>query len=170
MRALLSNILGVLAILAIGVWLGIGYQKGKFVKEVEIVRDTIVKTVKQDSIVYKQVIKQVKIPSKIDTLAVVKSYYTSHKEQVSFKANDVKITFDLSTYKNKGTITNATIQNFRATKKIEYKEIKGLFFGFDLGSTTKQLGLDYVYKKYLYSINYDLNTSDLLLGFKFKLF
>lgn len=124
--------------------------------------DTVTKVIREPYKVLVDKIKYVELPAKIDTVVVIKEFYSKHYVAREFKDTNIVITVKDTLYKNdvfSGQIQYKWLQPTQITTKtsVTNNYYKYVSLGFSSQSGLKSFSLDAQYhsKGYYFSVGYD---------------
>jgi len=161
-----SHVLIIVALI-FGLFIGRKTKTADTIRLVETVTDTITQEIRIDSLIYVKTF--IKIPSKIDTQAVIKSYYSQRLIDSTIVINDVKIKFTGTLYENNFRDVNFTIQNLRPTQIV--KEMKwSIFAGASVGREIFAPTVAVQYDKHNIGVGYNLlGDNQIILSYQYIL-
>lgn len=161
-----SHILIIIALL-LGLFIGRKTKNASTIRVVDTVTDTITREIRIDSLIYVESI--VKMPSKIDTQAVIESYYSHRLIDTTIVINEARIKFTGTLYENNLRDVNFKIQNLRPTQIV--KEMKwSIWAGANVGREVFAPSVDVQYDKHNVGIGYNLiGQNQITLSYKYQL-
>jgi len=166
MKVKWSHILIIISLL-LGLFIGRKTKNASTIRVVDTVTDTITREIRIDSLIYVESI--VKIPSKIDTQAVIERYYSQRLIDTTIVINEAKIKFTGTLYENTLRNIDFKIQNLRPTQIV--KEMKwSIFAGASVGREIFAPTVDVQYDKHNVGIGYNLiGANQIVLSYKYQL-
>lgn len=175
-----------MAVLILGLFTAtyfIGVNKGKssveYTTQTIFKYDTITKVIKEPYKVLKDTTIYVDIPGKVDTVEVIKEYYSKHYIEREFKDSNIVITLKDSLYKNdiySGIMEYKWLQPTQITTNTSITNNYYKYISVGLGtSMLKSFNVDLIYhtRRFYYKVGYDPLLKQTTVGvgttlFKFK--
>jgi len=166
MKVKWSHILIIISLL-LGLFIGRKTKNADTIRVVDTVTDTITREIRIDSLIYVESI--VKIPSKIDTQAVIERYYRQRLIDTTIVINEAKIKFTGTLYENTLRNIDFKIQNLRPTQIV--KEMKwSIFAGASVGREILAPTVAVQYDKHNIGVGYNLlGDNQIILSYRYLL-
>ena len=166
MKVKWSHVL-IIAALFLGLFIGRKTKSADTIRVIKTVTDTIKQEIRIDSLIY--VTSIVKTPSKIDTQAVIESYYSQRLIDTTIVINEARIKFTGTLYENHLRDVNFTIQNLRPTQIV--KEMKwSIFAGASVGREIFAPTVAVQYDKHNIGVGYNLlGDNQIILSYRYLL-
>lgn len=166
MKVKWSHILIIISLL-LGLFIGRKTKNADTIRVVDTVTDTITREIRIDSLIYVESI--VKIPSKIDTQAVIERYYSQRLIDTTIVINEAKIKFTGTLYENTLRNIDFKIQNLRPTQIVT--EMKwSIFAGASVGREMFGPTVAVQYDKHNIGVGYNLlGDNQIILSYRYLL-